>query len=84
MQGTLKVATCNLSAYQQAGTAQTFTFPTAFTTAPVILEQASGTATGGAAGSCGTYHASASANELTMPANAAMTAETCNVIALGQ
>jgi hypothetical protein len=84
LQGTLKVVTCSLSAYQQTGRAQTFTFPTAFTTAPAILEQASGTATGGGPGSCGTYHASASANLLTLPADPVMTAENCNVIAIGQ
>jgi hypothetical protein len=84
MQGTLKIATCNLSTYQETGTAQIFTFQTSFTTAPVILEQASGTATGGAVGSCGSYHARASESILTLPANPAMIPETCSVVAIGQ
>jgi hypothetical protein len=72
MQGTLKTATCYLNGYQETGTAQTFTFPTAFSTAPNLLA------------SCGTYNPSATATVLTLPANAAMTAETCNVTAIGQ
>ncbi|MHB8392837.1 MAG: hypothetical protein ACYDBH_25215, partial [Acidobacteriaceae bacterium] len=37
MQGTLKTATCYLNAYQETGTAQTFTFPAAFSAAPNLL-----------------------------------------------
>lgn len=72
MQGTLKIATCYLNAYQETGSAQTFTFPTAFSAAPNLLA------------SCGTYNPTATASVLTLPANASMTAETCNVTAIGQ
>ncbi len=72
MQGTLKTATCYLNAYQETGSAQTFTFPTAFSAAPNLLA------------SCGTYNPTATASVLTLPANASMTAETCNVTAIGQ
>ena len=72
MQGTLKTATCYLNAYQETGTAQSFTFPTAFSAAPNLLA------------SCGSYNPTATAGALTLPANASMTAETCNVTAIGQ
>ncbi|MGC1678338.1 MAG: hypothetical protein WA740_12490 [Candidatus Binataceae bacterium] len=72
MQGVLKTVTCYLNAYQETGTAQTFTFPTAFSTGPNLLA------------SCGSYNPTATASVLTLPANAAMTAETCNVTAIGQ
>lgn len=72
MQGTLKIATCYLNAYQETGSAQSFTFPTAFSAAPNLLA------------SCGTYNPPATASVLTLPANASMTAETCNVTAIGQ
>ena len=75
MQGTLKIATCYLNAYQETGTAQTATFPTAFSAAPVLLESG---------GSCGTYNPTSTATVLTLPANASMTAETCNIVAIGQ
>jgi hypothetical protein len=71
----LKVVSCYLNAYQQTGSAQTWTYPTAFASTPVI--QQSG-------GSCGTYNPSSTASTLTLPANAAMTAETCQIIAMGQ
>jgi hypothetical protein len=76
VQGTsLKIATCYLNGYAQTGTAQTYTFPIAFSAAPVLLESG---------GSCGTYNPSSTATVLTLPANASMTAETCNVVAEGQ
>ncbi|HVA80983.1 MAG TPA: hypothetical protein VNF29_08660 [Candidatus Binataceae bacterium] len=72
MQGTLKIATVYLNGYAQTGTAQTYTFPVAFSAAPNLLA------------SCGTYNPSSTATVLTLPANASMTAETCNVAAIGQ
>ncbi len=73
--GNLKSATCYLNGYANTGTAQTFTYPTAFSTTPVLLESG---------GSCGTYNPTTTASTLTLPANASMTAETCNVVAIGQ
>lgn len=70
--GIQKTANCYLNAYQETGTAQTFTFPIPFVTAPNVLQ------------ACGSYSASATATTLTLPANASMTAETCNVTAVGQ
>jgi len=75
MQGTLKINTCYLNAYQETGSAQTYTFPTAYSTTPAL--DISG-------GSCGTYNPTTTATVLTLPANAGMTAETCNIITLGQ
>jgi hypothetical protein len=75
VQGVLKIANCLLTGYQETGTAQTFTFPTAFSFVPVLQE---------GAGSCGTYNPTTTATALTLPANAAMTAESCNVVLLGQ
>ncbi|MBF6569880.1 MAG: hypothetical protein IVW54_13510 [Candidatus Binataceae bacterium] len=76
IQGTAwKVVSCYLNGYAETGTAQTFTFPTAFSTTPVLLESG---------GSCGTYNPASTATVLTLPANASMTAETCNVTAMGQ
>ncbi|MGD0673149.1 MAG: hypothetical protein ABSB13_13805 [Candidatus Binatus sp.] len=82
MQGTLKIATCYLNAYQETGTAQTVCFNGSgctanlagvnFSAAPNILA------------SCGTYGPTSTATVLTLPANASMTAETCNVTAIGQ
>ena len=75
MQGTQKYASCYLNGYAQTGTAQTYTFPTAYSTTPILMESG---------GSCGTYNPSVSSTTLTLPANAGMTAETCNVAVLGQ
>jgi hypothetical protein len=72
--GGLKMAYCNLSGYQETGTAQTWTFPTPFNTTPVLLQSG---------GSCGTYNPSVTATVLTLPANASMTAETCDLVILG-
>lgn len=71
----LKTVSCFLNAYKETGTAQSFTFPTAFSTTPVLLESG---------GSCGIYSPSVTSTALTLPANLSMTAETCNVIAIGQ
>ena len=73
--GSVKIATCYLNGYANTGTAQTYTYATAFSTTPVLLESG---------GSCGTYNPSTTASTLTLPANASMTAETCNIVALGQ
>jgi hypothetical protein len=35
-------------------------------------------------GSCGTYNPTTTANTFTFPANAAMTAENCNIVLMGQ
>jgi hypothetical protein len=70
-----KVAVCVLNGYQQSGAAQTWSFPASFSTTPVLSEST---------GSCGAYNPSATADVLTLPANAAMTAESCNVVAIGQ
>lgn len=80
--GSFKVVNCLLTGYQETGTAQTVCFNgggcTAnlggvnFSTAPNILA------------SCGTYEPTATATVLTLPANASMTAETCNITAIGQ
>jgi hypothetical protein len=75
MQGVLKIATCLLTGYANTGTAQTYAFPTAFSTTPLLQESLL---------SCGAFNPSATATTLTLPANAAMTAETCNVIVMGQ
>lgn len=75
-----KLAICFLSAYQETSTAQTWTFPTAFSTVPLWFEAAGGTNSQTA---CGTYNATVSASTLTLPANAAMTAETCQIVLLG-
>lgn len=78
LQGTQKIATCYLNGYVNTGTATTYTFPTAFSTYPFL-------GIGGATpGMCGTYQPGANLTTLTLPANAAMTPETCTVTAIGQ
>jgi len=77
-QGTLKLATCYLNGYQNTGTAQTATYPVAFSAPPTVLE---GSVSGN---TCGTYNPSSSATALSLPANAAMTLETCTVTVIGQ
>jgi hypothetical protein len=73
--GGMKLAACYLNGYANTGTAQTYSYPTAFATTPVLLESG---------GSCGTYNPTTTASTLTLPANASMTAETCNVVVIGQ
>jgi len=73
--GGVKIATCYLTGYAYTGTAQTYSYPTAFSATPVLLESG---------GSCGTYNPTTTASTLTLPANASMTAETCNIVAIGQ
>jgi len=73
--GGVKISTCYLNGYANTGTAQTYSYPTAFSTTPVLLESG---------GSCGAYNSSTTASTLTLPANASMTAETCNIVAIGQ
>jgi len=75
MQGTFKIASCYLNGYANTGVAQTYAYPTAFTTGPVLME-------GG--GSCGAQNPSTTASTLTLPANAGMVAETCNIVVMGQ
>jgi hypothetical protein len=73
---------CTLVSYAQTGTAQTFTFPTSpgpFTAAP-LLQQVSGASQI----HCGTYDATVTTTALTLPANAAMTTQTCTIIGDGR
>lgn len=76
--GAIKISTCYLNAYQQTGAAQTYSFPVAYSTYPTLLEGGSG------GNSCGSYNPSTTASTLTLPANAAMTAETCTITLMGQ
>lgn len=69
------LSSCYLNGYAQTGTAATYTYPIPFSTTPVLQETA---------GSCGTFNPTTTATVLTLPANAAMTAETCNVVVTGQ
>lgn len=78
LQGTLKIATCALSGYANTSTAQTYAFPVAYTSESLLI----GTATGGT--SCGTWNPTTTTSTLTLPANAAMTAETCSITVIGQ
>ena len=71
----LKIGSCYLNGYRETGAAQTYTYPVPFSTTPVLLESG---------GSCGTYNPATTATALTLPANSAMTAESCNVTVLGQ
>lgn len=73
--GVSKTTVCFLSAYANTGTPQTYSYPVAFSATPVLLESS---------GSCGAYNPTTTAGTLTLPANAAMTPETCNVVAIGQ
>lgn len=73
--GSVKIVTCYLNGYANTGTAQTYAYNYAFSTTPVLLESG---------GSCGAYSPTTTASTLTLPANASMTAETCNVVAIGQ
>jgi hypothetical protein len=75
MTGTLKIATCYMNGYAETGAAQTYNYPAAFVTTPVLME---------AGGSCRTYNPSTSASVLTLPANASMSAETCSIVIIGQ
>ena len=71
---------CVLAGYTNtSGPAQIYTFPTAFTIYPGTMLTSSGSPT-----SCGTYNPTFSATAITFPTNAAMTAETCTVIAEGR
>jgi len=61
--------------YTETGAAQTWNYPTAFYYTPAM------TISGG---SCGTYNPSTTASTFTFPANAAMTAENCQIVLMGQ
>ena len=71
----LKIGSCYLNGYRETATAQTYTYPMPFSTIPVLLKSG---------GSCGSYNPTTTATTLTLPANSAMTAESCNVTVLGQ
>lgn len=70
----IATATCYLNGYAETGTAQTWTFPFPFPATPVMQ-------IGG--GSCGTYDPTTTTTTLTLPANAGMTAESCEVVIQG-
>ena len=80
--GSFKVVNCLLTAYQETGTAQTVCFNGSGCT--VNLAGANFNAAPNLFASCGTYEPTATATVLTLPANASMTAETCNITAIGQ
>jgi len=71
----LSTARCFLNGYAETGAAQTWTFPFAMATTPFLTESG---------GSCGGFNPSTTATVLTLPANAAMGAETCQIIVEGQ
>lgn len=75
--GYLNIVTCSLGAYTQTGTAQVYTYPAnfAYLSTPVLTI---------AGGSCGTYNPTAAWDKVTFPANAGMTAETCQFTVMGQ
>jgi hypothetical protein len=73
-----KIVSCYLNGYAETGTAQTYSYPVAFSTYPTLLEGGSGGNT------CGTYNPSTTASTLTLPANPSMTTETCTITAIGQ
>lgn len=68
-------ATCALVGYANTGAAQTWTYVLPMITVPIVTESA---------GSCGTWNPSSTATTLTLPQNAAMTAETCQILVEGQ
>lgn len=69
------IGSCYLAGYANTGAAQTWIFNPTFVAAPILQESG---------GSCGTFNPSATSGLLTLPANAAMTAETCTVLIWGQ
>jgi hypothetical protein len=75
IQGGQTRATCFLNGYANTGAAQTWTYPLANATSPFLTESG---------GSCGSFNPSTSATVLTLPANAGMTAETCQIVVIGQ
>lgn len=75
---TFKEGICVLSGYQETGTAQTYSFPTAFSSVPVLVQNS-----GSSAGHCGTYDATATSSTLTLPANAAMGTQNCQIVFYG-
>lgn len=75
LQSVQKMATCLLNGYANTSTAQVYSFPTPFSATPVVQI---------AGGSCGIYNPTVTATTITLPSNAAMTAETCNMTVIGQ
>lgn len=71
--GALKMTVIQLEAYAQTGSAQTFAYPTAYAVSPVLV----------GSNGCGSYVPTTNTTTLTLPANAAMTPESCNVVAMG-
>ena len=74
----LSIVSCTLNGYAQTGSAQTYTFPFSMQQVPVL------SMAGGTQGTCGTYNPTTTKSVLTLPANSGMTAESCNILAIGQ
>lgn len=72
-QGQYKLVTCALSGYQRTSAAQVYGFTSAFSINPILIESG-----------CGTVHSTATTTQLTLPADPAMTPETCNITVTGQ
>lgn len=70
--GTALTESCYLNGYAETGAAQTVTYPIPFITAPNINQN------------CVPYGATSTNTVLTLPANAAMTAQTCVLTVSGQ
>lgn len=66
---------CKLVGHAETGSAQTYTFPVPYTANPVLMMSG---------GSCGSYNPTVTTTALTLPANPKMTAESCNIMILGQ
>jgi hypothetical protein len=73
--GGIKTVAIQLNGYAETGSAQTWNYPTAFYYIPAMVISG---------GSCGTYNPTTTANTFTFPANAAMTAENCQIMLMGQ
>ena len=74
----LSIVSCTLNGYAQTGSAQTYTFPFSMQQVPVL------SMAGGTQGTCGTYNPTTTKSVLTLPANSGMTAESCNILVIGQ
>jgi hypothetical protein len=73
-----KRTVCYLNGYANTGAAQTYSYQMPYNVGALT----EGTTTGGS--SCGTYNPTTTTTTLTLPANAAMTAETCSIQMIGQ
>ena len=78
----LKIVNCLLTNYVETGTPQTVCFNGA--TCTVNLNGVNFSQAPNLLGYCGTYYPTVTLNELVLPANASMLAESCNITAIGQ